>query len=200
MSTTTKTARAGVSTGAFRQAFEDVPLGRTGAELVIPISSLLHTTGVPLTVAETAGGFNISLGSELLKAQGEICDNETEVSVSYAQVALPANYVAGTDLVVRIPCAIIKSDAGNDDGSTVDLSAFKQASGAVGSDLVTTAAQTFAAEDTWYNKDFTVAGAGLAPGSVLNLKISASVIDDEAGGGTLRFNMDAPVVLLTTEG
>lgn len=200
MSTTTKTADAFVATGAGRRATESVPLGRSNAELVIPISSLRHTTGIPLVAAETAGGFNVSLSSELYVAQAEITDNETEASVCYAQVALPANYVPGTDIAVRIPVAIIATGAAVDNGSSIDLSAYKQAAGAVGSDLVTTAAQTFADLDTWYTKDFTVAGATLLPGSVLNLKITSSVIDSEAGGGTLRLNLDAPTVLITTEG
>jgi hypothetical protein len=166
----------------------------------VPISALRHTTGVPLTVAETAGGFNVSLSSHVYLAQAEITDNETEVSVCHAQVTLPPEYVAGGDITVRLPVSIVKTAAAVDNGSTIDLSVYKQAAGAVGSDLCATAAQTFAAVDTWYNKDFTVTPTGLVAGDVLNLEITSSVIDSEAGGGTLRLNMQPPLILLDVKG
>ncbi len=166
----------------------------------IPISALRHTTGVPLTASETAGGFNVSVGSNIHKAQGEITDNETEVSVCLFQFVLPPEYVAGGDIKVRLPVAIIKTAAATDNGSTIDVSVYRQEDGAVGSDLCATAAQTFAAVDTWYDKDFTVTATGLVAGDVLNVVITASIIDSEAGGGTLRLNLDCPQVLLDIQG
>lgn len=193
---TTATVRAKQARTGGGVRMVDVVLGQDDAVLSpVPISALRTSAGAALVAAETAGSFNVSVSSNVFVAQGEITDNETEVSVAVAQVVLPTEYVAGTNLTVRLPVKIVKTGSANNNGSTIDLSAYAQAQGAVGSDLVTTAAQTFAAVDTWYNKDFTVDGRTLAAGDTLNLVITASVIDDEAGGGTLRLNLDAPKII-----
>jgi hypothetical protein len=163
----------------------------------IPIPALRHTSGVPLTAAETAGGFNFSLASHVWLAQAEITDNETEVSVVHGQVTLPPEYVDGGTITVRLPVSIVKTGSAVNNGSTVDVAVYKQASGAVGSDLsTTTAAATFAAVDTWYDKDFVITPTGLIAGDVLNLEITSSIVDSEAGAGTLRLNMGPPQILL----
>ncbi len=88
-----------------------------------------------------------------------------------------------------------------DNGSTLDVAVYKQAAGAVGSDLsTTTAAATFVAVDTWYNKDFVITPTGLVAGDVLNLEITSSIVDSEAGGGTLRLNLQPPLILLDIKG
>lgn len=168
--------------------------------LSVPISALRDATGLPLGTAELAGGFNVSLSANVLVAQAEIADNETEVSTVYAQVSLPPEYKAGGAITVRLPCTIVKTGAAVDNGSTIDLNVYKQTNGAVGSDLCATAAQTFAAVDTWYNKAFTVTPTGLVAGDVLNLVITSSVVDSEAGAGTLRLNLDVPQLLLDIQG
>lgn len=187
----------------------DIPAGTVArAELVedalqpygIPIVGLQQTTGIPLAVTETAGNFNVDVTTNVILAKAEITDNETEVSVTQFQFVLPPEYVSGGDISIRLPVAIVKTGAGSNNGSTIDCSVYKQASGAVGSDLVTTAAQTFAALDTWYNKDFVVTPTGLVAGDILNVVISSSVIDNEAGAGTLRLNMSPPRVLLDVKG
>ncbi len=167
----------------------------------IPVPRLQQTTGIPLAASETAGNFNVAVAANVITAQGEVTDNETEVSVCQFQFVLPPEYVAGGDVKVRLPVAIVKTGAAVDNGSTIDVSAYKQSdAGAVGSDICATAAQTFAAVDTWYNKDFTITATGLVAGDVLNIVVTASIIDNEAGGGTLRLNMAPPKVLLDVKG
>ena len=163
--------------------------------------TVVSDAGAALTAAETAGTFNISVASNVVKVQGEITDNETEVSVGYAQAVLPPEYVAAASLILRIPCALIKTAAAVNNGSTIDVEAYKSdGAGAVGADICATAAATFAADDTWYNKDFTITATGLAAGDVLNFKITSSIVDSEAGGGTLRFNMERPRLLMSIQG
>jgi hypothetical protein len=167
----------------------------------IPIITLQQTTGIPLSASETAGNFNVAIATHVNKAQGEITDNETEVSVVHFQFVLPPEYVSGGDISVSVPCAVIKTAAATDNGSTVDVAVYLQAAGAVGSDLsTTTSAATFAAMDTWYTKTFVITPTGLVAGSFLDVEITSSIIDNEAGGGTLRFNMDPPKVLLDVKG
>lgn len=158
--------------------------------------------GSHLVAAESAGTFNVSVVANVILLKGEVTDNETEVSVGYAQFMLPPEYVAATDLVLRLPVNVVKTAAAVDNGSTVDVEAYEQseAAGTVGADLCATAAQTFAAVDTWYNKDFTITGAALLPGDVVNFKLTSSIIDSEAGGGTLRLSMAKPRLLISVQG
>ena len=162
---------------------------------------VVSDAGAALLAAETAGTFNRSIAANVQLIQGEITDNETEASVGYAQFTLPPEYVAAGAVVLRIPCKVVLTAAAVDNGSTIDAEVFESdGAGAVGADICATAAQTFAALDTWYNKDFTVTATGLLPGDVLNIKITATIIDSEAGGGTLRFNMETPQLLISVQG
>lgn len=168
----------------------------------IPIAAIRSDAGAALTAAETAGTFDVTYGTNTILANGEVTDNETEVSVAWFQFVIPPEYVAAGDVTIRLPAALIKTAAAVNNGSTLDVAVFEQSdAGAVGSDLsTTTAAATFAADDTWYNKDFVITAAGLVAGDVLNVKITASVVDSEAGGGTLVLNLAPPKVLIDIKG
>lgn len=188
----------------------DIPSGQVArSELVedalqtygIPIHRIVSVAGAALTAAETAGTFDVTIGTNTIVANGEVTDNETEVSVAYFQFVLPAEYVAAGDVTIRLPVALIKTGSPTNNGSTIDLEVYEQSdAGAVGSDLCATAAQTFAALDTWYTKDFTVTATGLVAGDVLNVKITSSAIDSEAGAGTIILNLAPPKVLLDVKG
>jgi len=172
-----------------------------GAVFGVEIDRLLQTTGIPLVASETAGNFNVSVAANVILAQGEITDNETEASVVQYQFVLPLEYVAGALVTVRIPCALVLTGAAVDNASTVDVAVYEQTNGAVGADLsTTTAAATFAALDTWYNKDFVITPTDLVAGDVLNVVITSNIVDSEAGAGTLRFNMAPPRMLLNIKG
>jgi hypothetical protein len=164
------------------------------------IFELRQPLGIPLVSAETAGSFNVDVSGNVMLAKGEITDNETEVSVTQLQVALPPEYVAGAPVSIRISCALVKTGAAVDNGSTIDVSAYWQLGGAVSADLVSTAAQTFAAVDQWYTKVFVVDPTNLQPGYLLNIVITSSVIDSEAGAGTLRMSLEAPALSLSIQG
>jgi hypothetical protein len=168
----------------------------------IPISEIRSDAGASLTAAETAGTFDITVGTNTIVANGEVTDNETETSVAYFQIVLPPEYVAAGDVTVRMPSALIKTGAPTNNGSTLDIAVYEQSdAGAVGSDLsTTTAAATYAALDTWYNKDFVITATDLVAGDVLNVKITATVIDSEAGAGTIVLNLAPPKVLLDVKG
>jgi hypothetical protein len=187
----------------------DIPAGTIArAELVEDalqtygksVFDLRQTTGIPLVASETAGNFNVSVSANVILAQGEITDNETEVSVVQFQFTLPPEYVAGQPVQVAIPCQVVKTGAAVDNGSTIDVSAYWQLGQVVGADIVTTAAQTFAALDQSYVKVFSLDPTLLVPGYTVNVVVSASIIDSEAGAGTLRFNMDAPYLKLDIKG
>jgi hypothetical protein len=169
----------------------------------VPITSLLSDAGASLLAAETAGTWNVNVASNVIRAQGEVTDNETEVSVCWAQFVLPPEYVAAGNLTLTLPVKLVKTAAATDNGSTIDALVYlasEDGTFAVGSDICATAAQTFAAVDTAYEKAFTITGTTLVPGSVINISISSSIIDNEAGGGTLRINMEAPKLTMSVKG
>lgn len=167
----------------------------------IPATALKSDAGAALTAAETASTFNVAVAANVISVQGEICDNETEVSTGVFQFVLPPEYVAAGDVKVRVKTALIKTGAAVNNASTIDVEAYEQTgNGAVGADLCETAAQSWAADDTWYTKDFVVTATGLVAGDILNVKIVTSVVDSEAGAGTLRANLDGIAVLLDIKG
>ncbi len=168
----------------------------------IPISQIVAVNGAALTAAETAGTFDTTIGTNTMLANGEVTDNETEASVAYFQFVLPPEYVAAGDVTIRLPAALIATGSPTNNASTLDIAVYEQANdGTVGSDLsTTTAAATFAARDTWYNKYFVITAADLVAGDVLNFKITSSVIDSEAGAGTIVLNLAPPKLLLDIKG
>ena len=167
----------------------------------VPAHALKSDAGAALLAAETGGTFNIVVAANVVSVQGEICDNETEVSVGYFQFVLRPEYVAAGDVKVRIKTALIKVAAAVNNGSTIDVEVYEQTgNGAVGADICATAAQSWAADDTWYTKDFDVTATSLVAGDILNVKVTTSVVDSEAGGGTLRANLDGIAMLLDIKG
>ena len=188
-----------ISSGAVDRAMMATEVAHAGYGVYV--RDILQTTGIPIVPAEVAGNFNLSLSANVLLIQGEVCDNETELSEGSFQFRLPAEYVDGGTITVTLPAALIATAAGNDNGSTLDLECFKSdGAGAVGADICATAAETFVAMDTWYDKAFTITPTGVVSGDLLNFVITANVVDDEAGGGTLRMTMEVPQVTLDVKG
>jgi hypothetical protein len=163
----------------------------------IPINRIMAADGAALPVSESAGDHFLSLGTNTINLEGEESQNETEASASYFQFILPPEYVAAGDVKIRIRCEL-KGD-GTNNGSTVDISAYEQADGAVGSDICATAAATFAATKTWYDKDFTITATNLVAGDVINVKLTSSVIES-ANASPLAFFAEPPKVLLDIKG
>lgn len=167
----------------------------------IPVRRFLQTTGIPIVPTETAGNFNLSWSANVLTIQGEVTDNETEVSVGIIQFTLPQEYVAGEPVSIRFPAALINSGGAVNNGSAVTVTAYRQENGAVGGDIVASGSPfTFAADGVWYDKDVVLTPTTLNPGDVINVGISASIIDSDGGAGTLRLNLGLPKVVLTVQG
>lgn len=158
------------------------------------------TYGALITATEAAGTFNWALSTNAITLKGEVTDNETEVSVGYFQVVLPVEYVAAGDVSVSFRSELLKTGSPTNNGSTLDLECYEQADGAVGADIVSTAAATFAALDTFYTKTFALTATDLVAGDLINCKITTSIVDSEAGGGTITFTSDPPKLLLDVKG
>lgn len=161
---------------------------------------LKTATFTSLAGSEAAGTFNEKVDTNVIKLEGEVTDNETETSVGYFRFILPPAYVAAGDVTIRFRSALVKSGAPTNNGSTLDLECYEQADAAVGSDLVATAAATYAALDTYYSKDFSVTATGLVAGDILNCKVTTAVVDSEAGAGTITWTSDPVKVLIDIKG
>lgn len=149
-----------------RTAFIDVEPAVVGAD------------GAALAASETAGDFARVVGTNQIWIQGEEASNETEVSVGYFPFVLPENYVSGG--TITISAFVDVQGAGTLGSCTIDFEAYKMtlATGAVGSDLVTTAAQAINA--TGAEKTFTVTPTGLVAGDKLVVKMTTSVVESAA--------------------
>lgn len=143
----------------------------------IPVASVLGADGADLAITETAGDFYRSIGTNQLLILGEKSNGiegaDVEVSVGWFEFQLPQNYVAEGDIKIRAGVDVV--GAGALGTCTIDFSAYLQngLTGAVGSDLVSTAAT--AISKTEANKDFTVTATGLAAGDILVVKMTTSV-------------------------
>lgn len=140
--------------------------------------------GADLSLSETAGDFFRNVGTNQWLIDGEATINETEVSVGLFNFVLPENYVAGGTITLVVSAMVILAgDAANDATSTIDMEArlMTKETGAVGSDLVTTAAQTLATAGADYS--FTVTPTGLVAGDKLVCKLTTSVVETAGGTG-----------------
>jgi hypothetical protein len=91
------------------------------------------------------------------------------------QFVLPAEYVAGETITLRLIAGMITTIS--DGTATIDANAYKVGdTGAVGSDLVATAATTINSL-TAANKDFTITPTGLVAGDVLDIVVTIAITD-----------------------
>jgi hypothetical protein len=153
---------------------------RVLAESVVPVHSFrvwdAVTTNPPSAasaddlglVTGTWGTNPARLTAGDLKAQGATTRRV------YFSVPVPANYDDGETIQVRIRAKMETTLA--DVSCTVDLEAYVGASGAVGSDLVTTSAQSINSL-TAANYDFTLSGSGINPGDLIECRLSIACND-----------------------
>jgi hypothetical protein len=148
----------------------------------------------PLGDSESAGDHFYDLSSEVVILRGEEAISETEASVSCFTFTLPPEYVAAGDVKVRINSKV--AGLGTLGTCTVDIEAYEQADGAVGSDICATVAQ--AITGTYANDDFTITATGLVAGDTLTIKITTSV--QETAGTAIEANIDKVALLLDIKG
>ena len=174
--------------GFFNDGEEDIsaeftaqPRARLAEEALvpyrIPLASVLGADGADLAVTETAGDFYRNIGTNQLLILGEVSNGtvgaDTEVSVGFFEFQLPPEYVAGGDISIRAGVDVVGTGALGT--CTIDFEAYLQdkLTGAVGSDLVTTAAAAISATQAY--KTFVVNPTGLVAGDLLIIKMTTSV-------------------------
>lgn len=148
----------------------------------VAVADVLGADGADLSISETAGDFFRQIGTNQLYIQGEASISETKASVGWFEFALPGEYVSGGAITLR--AVVDVTGAGTLGTCTIDFEARLQtdATGAVGSDLVTTAATAVSA--TGGAKDFVVTPTGLVAGDRLICKMTTSIA--EAAGSAIQ--------------
>ena len=171
----------------------------------IPLTNIRGTTGLipDATLADSVWAWLIA--SNVLKVSSNAADSTTKTAAGYINFVLPPEYVSGQNLAVKITTQLISvtGTGVTNNGSDIDCEVYRQVRGAgqggVGSDLCTTAAQTYAALDTVYEKSFTIDGATLVAGDRINIKVTGRAIESNAGNGTIKnvvhaIAVDVPVL------
>lgn len=165
----------------------------------IPLSAFEAVDGAALGVAEDSADLFRAVGTNVHTLKGRTPQTATEAAAAVTQFVLPAEYVSGQTITVRIVSQFING-SGVDSGrsSFTDLSVFKQNDGAIGSDLCTTGAISPTADDTYADSDFTITPTGLVAGDVLNLLVTLSAVSDD--GNATQLEIGEVMVLCDVKG
>jgi hypothetical protein len=104
------------------------------------------------------------------------CKTLTNSNRARVLVQLPWDYVAGESVALRFKAGMITTVSGTT--ATIDCEAYKivDPADAVGTDLVSTAAQTINSL-VFANVDFVVTPTSLSPGDILDVRVSISIVD-----------------------
>ena len=152
------------------------PIPLTALRVWDAVSSLLPATSSADDLGLTTGTFatdSPTVQSSDLKAAGA-----TTIRAR-VQIPLPPEYEAGETVTIRLSAGMITTVA--DVSATIDIEAHEiDRIGAVGSDLCTTAALTINSL-TLANKDFVITPTALAPGDMLDVRITMAINDAATG-------------------
>ena len=152
-----------------------------GGKIGIPLPTLHPVATAKDILPDTPNGTTLGLGdtagAALTGSTTSGSGTATATETALFAVPLPANYVAGTAVKVRLRARVT---AARQVSATIDLAVSKQGDGALGADIVTTAAQ--ALTTSYADKDFVVTSTSLAAGDILVGTITAAAND--TGGNT----------------
>lgn len=108
------------------------------------------------------------------------------------QVRMPAEYVAGETVKIRLNSGMITTVA--DTSCTADVEAYRVGKdNSLGSDLCTTSATTMNSL-TFAAKDFTITPASLSAGDVLDVRIRVTVVDSATATAVIGAFADVALV------
>ena len=160
----------------------------------IPLMEWHQADLANMGITGTSGDHFVSLSTEDILMKGNTPSSSTVTDISRVQFTLPPSYVGGTDLTFRVTAVVDVVD----DANQIDLSVYRvtSTSGAVGSDICATAIQTTTATATAY--DFTITGATLEPGTIINLKMTTVNTDANGSNGIVTIGYTA--LLMQTRG
>lgn len=166
------------------------PITPTGKATVLDLFSFKNSDGSILTAAASAGKFGYTVTSgTAFNLIGEVATSNTKTDACIVNYRLPESYVAGNNLTVGINCAEI---GGASTLQTMLLNAYRlDEAGGEGADICATAVQNLPTT-TPAILNYTITGATLSPGDIVQLKLTAVVT--EAAAGTIHAVVDAVTV------
>ena len=152
---------------------------RVLAESVIPLTNLRVWDAVASILPSAAAADDLGLvtgtwGTNPVRVTAGDVKASSSTRRLYFAVPIPANYEDGQTIQVRIRAKMETTVA--DTSCTIDLEAYIGTSGTLGSDLVTTAAQSMNSL-TAASYDFTINPTGVDPGDLLECRLSIAYND-----------------------
>ena len=158
----------------------------------VVLSELRQVTAIkdalPDAPDTTSLGHADAAGSPVI---GTVTNNSAESETAAFDVALPANYVDGEAVVIRIRA---KATVTRNTSQSVDLTVKQVTEGALGGDICATGAITY--DTSLTNHDFTVTPTGLIAGDVLHCEVTLAT--DDGGGGVNGYPVISAIQLRPT--
>lgn len=148
----------------------------------IPLEAFRTWDARQTTLPGTAGTDDLGLitgtyGTNAPRVQTSDGKNTTTTQRLAFQLAVPAEYVDGESITIRIRAGMVTTVASNSGATTVDVEASKVgADGTVGADICATAAQTINSL-TAADKDFVITPTGVVAGDLLDVRVTIVVTD-----------------------
>jgi hypothetical protein len=154
----------------------------------IPLN-LMGVTGTGALLGATAGtpsgAFGLTMGTHGTNSPvlvGEAASGNTKTNKARFTFALPAEYVDGESVTVRVRCKEAVGAATV--STTMDVECYKSDNeGGIGSDLCATAAQDVTT--SYANDDFVITPTGLVAGDVLDIELTGVTTDTGGTVGTI---------------
>ncbi len=157
-------------------------LVETSQKVRVPLLRFGNDDGSVLAAAASSGKFGITSGgiaSGGTKLIGEVSNGNSKTSTAKVTFVLPQNYVAASNFTINISQRV---SAIRNTTASIDAACYKSNDqGGVGSDQVTTSAQTNNTT-SWVVHSFAVTGTSFSPGDEIDLYIQAQAND--SGGST----------------
>lgn len=177
-----------------QRALQAFPVRLTDTRVWDAITTLLPSAAANDDLGLVGG--NWGTDSPLLNA-GDLKAAGATTRYARLQLTVPANYQDAETIQLRFRCAVETTVA--DTSCTIDCSVYKgDGTGAVGSDLVTTAAQSINSL-TPANVDFVIDSSAVDPGDLLDLRI-AIACNDAATGTAVTPTIYSITLLCDTRG
>lgn len=161
------------------------------AQVIKPPAGLYRNEdGSVLAAAAASGKFGLvsnAWGVGGHKLQGEAASGNSKTSTVKLLVPLPQNYVAASTITLKVThrVSVIANTTANVDAEVRKT----DGNGGVGSDQVTTSAQTNNTTG-WVTSSFTVTGTSFSPGDEVEVFVR-SVVDDSGGANSSKSEIGA---------
>lgn len=159
------------------------------AEIAMPITEWSTWDNLSARLATAPGSDDLGIvegtyGTHAPTMRTSDAASTTVTQYGRLQFALPPNYISGQDVQIVIRA---KMNTVSDTTAVLDIECYKHDDdGAVGSDLCSTAAQSINTA-TFADYTFVITETGLAPGDILDIRLTVAITDSATGSGVIAY-------------